>query len=53
MKHGSRALRAMPTSRQIHELRLRTLYGPEVQALYGVEIQGGEGIDPTTERRSS
>ena len=53
MKHGSRALRAMPSSRQSHELRPRTLYGPEVRALYGVKIQGGEGIDPTTERRSS
>lgn len=53
MRHGSRALRAMVSSRQSQELQPRTLYGPEVQALYGVEIQGGEGIDLTSERRWS
>lgn len=53
MKHGSRALRAVPSSRQCLELRLRTPYRPEVQPLYGVEIQGGDDICSRSKRRSS
>ncbi len=53
MKHGSRALLPMPSSRQIHELWPQTLYGREVHVLYGVEIQGHEVIHTRWERWSS
>lgn len=51
--HGSRALRAVPSSRRSQELRSHTLYGSELQAVYRVEIQGDDDVDTGTEGPSS
>lgn len=53
MSHGSRALRAVPSSRRSHELQPHSLYGREVHVEYGVEIQGDDRIHTRSERRSS
>lgn len=53
MKHGSRALRAVSSSRHSHELRSRTLYGREVHPVYGVEIQSGDEMPTSSGGRAS
>lgn len=53
MRHGSRALYALPRSLHSHELRPRTLYGREVHRVYRVDIQGGDGMRTSSGGRAS